>query len=605
MDIDKLIELLPLQFRKYLDCALQPIIETNGSSILGYECLLRGHDLVKCRTPLSVFKKAKEFDLLLELELLVRRNAIEKFSKLNGTHEMVLFFNFHCGLLPETDLLLSCTEELLVQYDLSPANICFEIPEYDSRVGEALFFESLQKVRQAGYSIALDDFGAGFSQIKALYDLPVDYIKIDRFLVSDINNDSKKRLMMTSLIDLAHVLGIRVIAKGVEKKEEYFTCCRLGCDLGQGFLIAHPETSLRAISSLDFKWNEEGETKRNGGNDFLRDLVIQEVIELTAIPERALMKDVLDIFKGSHQRIIPVINSLGKPLGLIHESAVISYLYMPFGQDLLANKTHKNRLRDFMKNCPSRDINAPIERIIDLKSDTLSDGLIVTKNGRYYGVLRPTSLVKISNEMRVQAAEDKNPLTKLPGNLAISNYVEEERQQSHCCRHLCYLDFDFFKPFNDTYGFRLGDRAIQMFSEILRRHLTIDNAFLGHVGGDDFFVGLSGYGHGRVFHIMEKIRTDFSNEVESLYDANHRQQGYIVGEDRSGTIQKFPLLTCSIAIIELSEGYKAQSNEQISQIIAAAKHAAKISESGFSCQKLIDENEVPLIRSVDLDKLAG
>ena len=95
-----------------------------------------------------------------------------------------------------------------------------------------------------------------------------------------------------------------------------------------------------------------------------------------------------------------------------------------------------------------------------------------------------SSLLKIINEKLLKTAQDQNPLTSLPGNRSIRDYVQDVMRDGSDARYFCYFDFDNFKPFNDHYGFQKGDLAIALFASLLRHHFVGEDKFLGHVGGD-------------------------------------------------------------------------------------------------------------------------
>ena len=103
-------------------------------------------------------------------------------------------------------------------------------------------------------------------------------------------------------------------------------------------------------------------------------------------------------------------------------------------------------------------------------------------------LLSAASLLRVINENSLAQARDCNPLTKLAGNSSIASYVSEACPNTAEDFVLAYMDLDNFKAFNDAYGFRQGDRAILLFAELMRKQFQQDNIFLGHVGGDDFFV---------------------------------------------------------------------------------------------------------------------
>lgn len=138
-----------------------------------------------------------------------------------------------------------------------------------------------------------------------------------------------------------------------------------------------------------------------------------------------------------------------------------------------------------------------------------------------------------------------------------------------------YLDFDHFKPFNDKFGFRTGDRAILMCADILRTAFSREGRFVGHVGGDDFFVGFRNTDSGIAVTEIQEALNKFGRDVESLYPQEDRRNGYIRSVTRDGKSQKFPLLSISGAILHKDAERKLPSMDNLSALIAEAKKAAK------------------------------
>lgn len=147
-------------------------------------------------------------------------------------------------------------------------------------------------------------------------------------------------------------------------------------------------------------------------------------------------------------------------------------------------------------------------------------------------------------------------------------------------RCFCYIDLDNFKPFNDTYGFRTGDRAIILFAELVKRKLADRAAFIGHVGGDDFFVSFKDQAHADVVEKMVRLRDGFAHRAESLYSTEHRDQGYIEAHDRQGVLRRFPLLSCSIAVLQLPKPIVVGDSEELSRRIAMLKRQSKRASGG-------------------------
>jgi EAL domain-containing protein (putative c-di-GMP-specific phosphodiesterase class I) len=100
--------------------------------------------------------------------------------------------------------------------------------------------DTLTRFRIKGIGLAIDDFGAGYSSLMQLRQLPFTELKIDRFFVNDAVSSKDSRLIVTAVVDLAHGLGLTVTAEGVETREQLQLLLELGCDVAQGYLISHP-----------------------------------------------------------------------------------------------------------------------------------------------------------------------------------------------------------------------------------------------------------------------------------------------------------------------------------------------------------------------------
>src|SRR6185295_13674085 len=98
----------------------------------------------------------------------------------------------------------------------------------------------LERFREIGVALAIDDFGTGYSSLTYLRTLPARELKIDRSFVKDIDQNESNALIATSVIQLAHGLGLEVVAEGVETEAELRRLLVLGCDLAQGYLISRP-----------------------------------------------------------------------------------------------------------------------------------------------------------------------------------------------------------------------------------------------------------------------------------------------------------------------------------------------------------------------------
>jgi EAL domain-containing protein (putative c-di-GMP-specific phosphodiesterase class I) len=106
----------------------------------------------------------------------------------------------------------------------------------------------LEELAELGVKVSIDDFGTGFSSMSRLRHLPVDEIKIDRSFVANMLQDKDDEVIVRSIIELARSLGLVCVAEGIEDPEVYAALRRLGCELGQGFLMARPMPTEDVVS---------------------------------------------------------------------------------------------------------------------------------------------------------------------------------------------------------------------------------------------------------------------------------------------------------------------------------------------------------------------
>nr|MDA3908219.1 GGDEF domain-containing protein [Sulfurimonas sp.] len=214
-----------------------------------------------------------------------------------------------------------------------------------------------------------------------------------------------------------------------------------------------------------------------------------------------------------------------------------------------------------------------------------SIGIIITKDFEYYGFLSARAIINIMNEQNLLFAIEQNPLTKLPGNTMIEKYIWDASTSKETYL-LCYFDLDNFKAFNDVYGFRNGDRVIQLFADILKKNLP-QEFFKAHIGGDDFFAGVKNMQEDNdsyvknVKHIVKK----FTDDVIEFYSQDDKERGYIFSKDREGNKKEFPLLTVSASILIIGKNSKNRCAKKINEILSIQKKVAKneLSHISLSC----------------------
>lgn len=565
-----------------LETAFQPIVEVTTGSVFGYESLMRGFDRIGFSNPLELLDQIEADGQLVTVEQMLAGRALAKFSTLTDFQTATLFLNLDVRLIPHGDRILDKLLEHLAKASIPPSSICFELSERFDNTSVPEFAALIARMRKEGFKLAIDDFGVGHGEMKLLCEYPVDYLKIDRYFIEGVDRNPRKRHLVKNIVNIAHVLGVRVIAEGIETEAEFLACREHGVDLVQGWFISRPTTFVSELQSAFPHLQHLGETRRS--SQTLDEILIRRQIErLPTVYENDTIDSVFELFRRNPaQAFFPVLNANGEPRGVINEHHLKEYIYQPFGRDLLKNKVYERTISHFVDGAPIVGLDADADQLMNVFANTGGSAcVILTENMRYIGVVSAASLIKVINEKQLKLAQEQNPLTALPGNRAISNFIEDSCSDSDEDRFFCYCDFDNFKPFNDKYGFHVGDHSISLFSALMKRYFFSGDCFLGHIGGDDFFIGVRDWTMDEVTEILERLLGDFHDDVVDLYSEEDRAAGLILGHDRFGNEREFALLRCSIGVLQLPKGLIIGNPERISSEIAAIKKAAKESESGL------------------------
>ena len=536
-----------------LDYAFQPIIYAQSGKLYAVEALLRNvQDIPNITTIDDLFDLVFSNDYLYEFDLLLREKAIKKFANINIPN-LKLFYNLDNRIIYNKNYSSGNTQKILTKYNLSKDKIIFELSEKGTSIEQNALSTMLQRYKQSGYSIAIDDFGIGVSGLKLLYFSEANIIKIDRFFISNIDQDSKKKLFCSSIIDMAHIMGMQVIAEGVETQKEFYTCKDIGADFIQGFLVQKPTKNINEILPI---YNDISnlilDDKREDQNKFIDEQFIDKIEPL---PVNSSLYDIILHFKkNTEHNFVPIIDEFRYFLGIIYESDIKKISYSQYGLSLAQNQNFSTTLLKYLKPALSVEMAWGIDKILEMYNLNFQNslGIFITNSDKYLGFINLNSLLTMSYKRNIEIATNQSPLTKLPGNNQIEKFIANSfRNIQINTTHIIYFDFNDFKPFNDIYGFRQGDRAILIFSELLQKRYP-KNSFIAHIGGDDFFVGLTDFAFEDVFKLTLDVQNEFKYSAKNLYSNEDKELGYIVSKDRFGTTRNFNLLSVSCAIVEIN-----------------------------------------------------
>jgi EAL domain-containing protein (putative c-di-GMP-specific phosphodiesterase class I) len=226
-----------------ISMAFQPIVDVADRSIFAYEALVRGID----GAPAADMLRRVNDENRYPFDQLCRVRAVEMAAALGMTS--MLSINFMPNAVYEPSRCLRATLEAALRTGFPVERIIFETTE-DERVDDAYLKQIFATYRAQGFKTAIDDFGAGYAGLNLLADFQPDIVKIDMALIRGIDRDRARQTIVGALAAVGQLLGIRVIAEGVEEAREALVLRHLGITLMQGYLFARP--AFEALPRVDF-----------------------------------------------------------------------------------------------------------------------------------------------------------------------------------------------------------------------------------------------------------------------------------------------------------------------------------------------------------------
>jgi EAL domain-containing protein (putative c-di-GMP-specific phosphodiesterase class I) len=219
----------------------QPKFEIGSGRLVGAEALVRWDHPDRGLLAPGLFLPAAEMSALITpLTLTVLELATEQIDSWRRSgYEVPVAVNLAARTVHD-DWLLPAVRDLLHRYELPARLLRLEITESTLMVDPAAALRVLRELRAMGLLLSIDDFGTGYSSLGYLKRLPIDEIKVDRSFVSEMTTSPDDALIVKSVVDLGHNLGMTVVAEGVEDEATLEALGALSCDIAQGYLLGRP-----------------------------------------------------------------------------------------------------------------------------------------------------------------------------------------------------------------------------------------------------------------------------------------------------------------------------------------------------------------------------
>jgi EAL domain-containing protein (putative c-di-GMP-specific phosphodiesterase class I) len=217
--------------------AFQPIVRASDGSLFGYEALLRT-DEPTLRSPVEMLELAERLSSLWQLGRVMRERAATRLLEAEG--QPILFLNLHPHDLNDPLLL----DDSAPHFELG-SRVVLEVTERAPLDERGNVCARIAELREAGFKIAVDDLGAGYSGLTSFVQLEPEFVKLDMSLIRGVDRSLVKQRLIRSINNVCEDMGLSVVAEGIETEAERDAVSELGCTLLQGYLIGKPGRELR------------------------------------------------------------------------------------------------------------------------------------------------------------------------------------------------------------------------------------------------------------------------------------------------------------------------------------------------------------------------
>lgn len=228
-----------------LTAHFQPIVATADGEVVGHEALARGVAVDgSLIPPARLFDAARDAGLLFQLDLATRRTAVQRAREVGL--EGKLLINFSPTSVYDPATCLRSTVAAVDSAGIARDRIIFELVETEQVHDTAHLTRILRYYRDAGFAVALDDVGSGYSSLNILHQLRPDYLKLDMELVRDVHHDPFKAVIAAKVLEIAQQLDIATIAEGIECEGELAWVRAHGATYAQGYHLGRPSPEPRS-----------------------------------------------------------------------------------------------------------------------------------------------------------------------------------------------------------------------------------------------------------------------------------------------------------------------------------------------------------------------
>lgn len=502
-----------------LRSAFQPIFRAANGELEGWEALLRVAPETGFTVPTDVFAAATRVGLLLALESAATRRHLTDASSHLGPHR--LYLNVAAPLFSDTRFGVAWLVAEAKKASIQPGQIILEIPETLRIKDVNAFQRHLEPFRREGFRIAIDDFGAGYTNLRMIADLSPDFVKVDRVFIDGISSHARKRILVESVVSLCHRVSCAVIAEGVETPEDLEACLAAGADFLQGFLFAEPAPAEQAFAVTDISL--PGPPRAETPGDVRRLLVAESPLTRRTMEEAAAL-----FATRPRLRAIPIVEN-DRIVALVPRSCAAD---APEVFDTILETASAEDAAEVVGRRPEPRRFDPI--------------VVVGEGGVYRGLVEVDTLLSDLARTNARLALQAHPVTGLPGGAVLARALGALLGRGAPVG-VARVNVRRLGPFNDRYGVARGDDLLSQLGALLKETIgPLPGSLIAHLANGDL-VYLAPVENAEEAAIA--LLSRFPEAVKALHDPEDAAAGGFIVRDRMETDRRVPLAGLAIGLV--------------------------------------------------------
>jgi EAL domain-containing protein (putative c-di-GMP-specific phosphodiesterase class I)/GGDEF domain-containing protein len=511
-------QLLAIIDSPQLSVHFQPIVDLHDGLIVAYEALTRIDPSAGFAHAGELFEAAEREGLLWELERITRRNSIEAAA--NWPRQTKLFLNCTPAVFADERFADQLAREMQAAPDLRPDRIVLEITELSDEQYIAGLTEQVRAASAAGFTVALDDAGAGASGLNRMMTLRPQWVKLDREFVRGIDTDHLRQNLVRFFVHFARLSGVSVVAEGIESATELQTVTSLGVRFAQGFYLGRPGTRTQTMDAA-----------------FVADLR-----KRWAAVEASVPQEMLEPTLGAICRTVglcPAEATVGAAVEIAARFPELPGVLVMAGT-AIAGWLPRTSLESRPAEQPLREcrelltpvaplpaaltVNEAVTALCTRDEDRLQDPVVVSTGETIHGVIRLRDLLRVAATDGRLVASGRARMTGLPTRVRADQHITGLLHQIASGKHndptvhtdAALIDIRSFAEFNNRRGGAKGDALIRELAELISAIIvsSVHDAFVAHLGDDRFL--LTG-ADGTLLPHLHRLATAF--------DEQHREDG--------------------------------------------------------------------------------